>query len=117
MKVSVDAFDNLSLKHIAISLDGVVVLDTTFTSATPTLTHTFDVPLAGIQRGSQLVVRSFAFDGAGNRSESAAVSVTAFDFSALVVVSAPTNAGVFRAGRATAITVSATESSGSFRIG
>jgi hypothetical protein len=118
MRVTIDARDNLSLKQLVISVDGSVVFDTTFTSATPRLTKTFDIPLAGIQSGSVIDVRAAALDGAGNRSETVGFSVTAFDLDApVVIVTAPSNATTFRAGDATTITVSATDSSGIARIG
>ena len=118
MSVTIDARDNLSLKQIVISVDGVVTFDTTFTSATPRLTETFSIPLAGIQSGSLVDVRAVALDGAGNRSETVGFSVTAYDLNApVVVVTAPSNSTVFRAGDPTTITVSATDSSGIARIG
>ena len=118
MRVTVDAQDNLSLKQVVISVDGVVVMDTTFTSATPRLTQTFDIPLAGVQSGAVLDVRAVALDGAGNRSETVGASVVAYDLNAPVVaVTAPSNSTVFRAGDATTITVVATDSSGIARVG
>ncbi|MGI8844340.1 MAG: hypothetical protein ACR2HZ_11610, partial [Gemmatimonadaceae bacterium] len=106
MRVTIDARDNLSLKQVVISVDGVVFMDTTFTSATPRLTRTFDIPLAGIQSGSVLDVRAVALDGAGNRSETGGASVVAYELNAPVVsVTAPSNASVFRAGDATTIAV------------
>jgi hypothetical protein len=118
MKVFIDARDNLSLKQLVISVDGAVVVDTTFTSATPVFTKTFDIPLAGVQSGSLVDVRAVALDGAGNRSETVGFSVTAYDLDApVVVVTAPSSQTVFRAGDPTTITVSATDSSGIARIG
>lgn len=118
MKVTIDAQDNLSLKQLVISVDGVERVVETFTTATPQFNQTFDVPLAGIQSGSVLDVRAVAFDGAGNASTVVGASVVAFDLNAPVVaVTAPSNATVFRAGDATTITVTATDSSGIARIG
>jgi hypothetical protein len=118
MKVTIDAQDNLSLKQLVISVDGVERVVETFTTATPQFNQTFDVPLAGIQSGSVLDVRAVAFDGAGNASTVVGASVVAFDLNApVVVVTAPSNATVFRAGDATTITVTATDSSGIARIG
>src|SRR5919205_924433 len=49
MTVAVDAVDNLSLKRVAVTVDGRTLVDTTFTAATPKFSATFQVALQGIQ--------------------------------------------------------------------
>ncbi|MEJ7812105.1 MAG: Ig-like domain-containing protein [Gemmatimonadaceae bacterium] len=118
MSVSIDAFDNLSLKRVVIGAEGVTLADTTFTSATPRYTRTMTIPLTGIQSGTRLELRAVAFDGAGNRTEAASPSVVAYDRGAPVVtVVAPTDRTTFRAGDATTVTVQASDSSGIARVG
>ncbi len=118
MLVTITAFDNLSLKQLVLSADGRVLVDTTFTSATPRFTSTFQVPLSGIMSGSQVEVRAVVIDGAGNRSETASQTVVVFDRgSPVVTVMAPASNSSFRAGDPATITVLATDSSGISRIG
>ncbi|MBC7788514.1 MAG: hypothetical protein H7Z74_01100 [Anaerolineae bacterium] len=118
MLVTVTAFDNLSLKQLVLSAGGNVLVDTTFTSATPRFTATFQVPLSGIMSGSQVEVRAVVADGAGNRSETASRTVVVYDRgSPVVTVLAPSGNTSFRAGDPATITVQATDSSGITRIG
>ena len=56
MKVTVEAFDNLSLQRIVIVVDGVRRDSIVFNAATPFINHTFDVPLAGVQSGSVIIM-------------------------------------------------------------
>jgi hypothetical protein len=118
MKVTVEAFDNLSLQRIVIVVDGVRRDSIVFNAATPYINHTFDVPLAGIQSGSVINVHAEAIDGAGNGTQTVNLTVTAYDLNApVVVVTAPAASTVYRAGDPTTITVTATDSSGIARIG
>ncbi len=76
---SVQAKDDIGLKHIRIRLTGgfTASIDTTFTSAVQDFTYTINarVPSAA-PLGSTVIVESIAEDGAGNVSDTAALVLT-----------------------------------------
>ncbi|MFN2400188.1 MAG: hypothetical protein ABR543_16360 [Gemmatimonadaceae bacterium] len=118
LDVRVSAADNLSLKQIVVVVNGIVKLDTIFTSATPKFDQTLAVPLSGTLSGTVLQIQAFAIDGAGNVAPSAIRSVTAYDPSAPgVSVIAPTGSPNYRARDPITITISASDSSGVGLIG
>ena len=118
MAVAVDAYDNLSLKRVVVTVDGRPLVDTTFTAATPRFSATFQVALQGVQSGTVLQVRAVAIDGAGNSAETNPAAVIAYDRGApTVTVTAPKANSNFRAGDPVAISVQATDSSGVARLG
>ena len=115
MSVSVKAGDDLSLKRILVAVNGVVAVDTTFHQQTQSFTSTYSIPLTGVTSGTILDVRGIAFDGAGNRSPAADMSVVAYDRSAPVVtvaVSGASTTATYNAGDTVRISVQATDSSG-----